>query len=64
MKILFKTVIVVTIIPMIMSMPAFAASTKDEMNELQKEIQALKEGQDSIKNDLAEIKRLLESEKT
>jgi protein-disulfide isomerase len=61
MKAPFKNAIAVTIISMIMSIPAFAASTKDEVIELQKEVQALKEGQDSIKNDLAEIKKLLES---
>ena len=61
MKVLFKTAIVVTIISMVMSMPAFAASTKDELIELQKEVQALKAGQDSMKNDLAAIKKMLES---
>jgi protein-disulfide isomerase len=61
MKVLFKTAIVVAIISMVISMPAFAASTKDEVIELQKEVRALKEGQDSMKKNLAEIKKLLES---
>ena len=53
MKVLFKTAIFVTIISMIMSMPAFAASDKYEVIELQKEVQALKDGRDSMKNDFA-----------
>ena len=61
MKVLLKTAIVVTIISMVMSMPAFAASTKEELIELQKEVQALKTGQDSMKSDLAAIKKMLES---
>ena len=59
MKVLIKTAFVVTIISMLMSVPAFAASTKNELIELQKEVQVLKEGQDAMKNDLAEIKKLL-----
>ena len=61
MEILFKTAIVVTIISMNMSMPAIASSTKDEVIELQKEVQVLKEGLDLVINDLAEIKQLLGS---
>lgn len=61
MKVLFKTAIVVTTISMVMSMSAFAASTKDELIELKKEVQALKAGQESMKSDLAAIKKMLES---
>ncbi len=62
MKVLLKTAIFGTIISMIMNMPAFAASDKDELIELQKEVQALKDGRDSMKNDFAEIKILLKSD--
>lgn len=41
--------------------PAWAASTKAEVLELQEEVKALKEGQAEMKSDLAEIKKLLES---
>ena len=62
MNVLFKTAIVVTIISMKMSSPAIASSGKDEMIELRKEIQTLKEGLNSVTNDLAEIKKLLRSD--
>ncbi len=61
MKVLSKNAIALTIISMIISMPASAASIEDEVIKLQKEIRALKEDQDSMKNDLAEIKNLLGS---
>lgn len=61
MKALFKTAIVVGMISINISMPAFASDTSDEIIELQKEVRALKESQDSIKIDLAEIRKILES---
>ena len=61
MKFLSKTAIAMIIISLILNVPAFAASTKDEVIELQKEVRALKEGQDAMKNDLAAIKKMLEA---
>ena len=43
------------------TLPAWAASTKDEVIELKQEVQAIKEGQAAMQKDLAEIKKLLES---
>lgn len=40
--------------------PAWAASTKQEVLQLQEEVAALQEGQEAIQEDLAEIKKLLE----
>lgn len=39
---------------------AFAASTKDEVLALQKEVEELKQGQDSMKSELSAIRKLLE----
>lgn len=39
--------------------PPCEAQTESETEELKKEIQALKEGQEKIRKDLADIKRLL-----
>jgi protein-disulfide isomerase len=58
---LLKSIAAIVLGSMMLSAPAFAASTKDEVIELQKEVQALKEGQESMKSDLAEIKKLLQS---
>ena len=41
--------------------PAYSASTKDEVLALKEEVKQLKAGQESMKNDLAEIRKLLES---
>ena len=60
MNVPFKTATVVTCISVLINMPAIAASINDDVIELQKEVQALKEGQDSMKKDLAEIRKLLD----
>jgi len=39
--------------------PALAASTKQEIQELRKQMEALQQGQEDMQKDLAEIKRLL-----
>jgi protein-disulfide isomerase len=54
-----KTAVAATI-SMLMILPAFAASTKDEVRELKAEVQALKESVDSMQSDVAAIKKLLE----
>jgi protein-disulfide isomerase len=45
----------------LMSLPAFAASTKDEVIALKEEVQELRSGQDAIQNELAEIKKMIAS---
>jgi hypothetical protein len=61
MKVSFRTVIAVTVTSLTASIPAFADSTGDKVIELQKEVQALKESHELMKNDLDEIRKLLES---
>jgi len=45
---------------MMMPLSVSAASTKQEVIELQGEVEAIKEGQEAIQKDLAEIKKLLQ----
>ena len=61
MKIFTESAIGIALLLIFASQPVWAASTKDEIIELKKEVQTLKEGQDTMKNDLAEIKKLLKS---
>jgi len=61
MKTLAQLAMTITLLLLFSIQPAWAASTKAEVLELQKEVQALKEGQADMKSDLAEIKKLLES---
>jgi len=60
MKNLLKTIIFVVVILTITEQAAQAASTKDEVRELKAEVQLLKDGQESMQKDLAEIKKLLQ----
>jgi protein-disulfide isomerase len=50
----------VSVLLLFISSPAWSASTKDEVEELQSKVDALQEGQASIQKDLEEIKKLLE----
>ncbi|MEJ8566789.1 DsbA family protein [Elongatibacter sediminis] len=50
----------VLLVSFLFSPTAFAASTKSEVLALKEEVARLREGQESIQNDLAEIRKLLE----
>ncbi len=54
------TSVIAALLSMVIAMPASAASTKDEVRALKAEIETLKQGQEQIQGDLAEIKKLLE----
>ena len=55
-----QTLGTVALVTMIAVQPAWAASTKDELEALRTEVQGLKEGQAEMQKDLADIKKLLE----
>jgi type II secretory pathway component PulM len=50
----------VVLVTVIAVQPAWAASTKEELEALRTEVQGLKEGQAEMQKDLADIKKLLE----
>ena len=50
----------VFVLLLFISSPAWSASTKDEIQELQSKVDALQQGQESIQKDLEEIKKLLQ----
>jgi len=60
MKTLLKTILFAVVTLLITEQSAQAASTKDEVLELQAEVQLLKDGQKAMQKDLAEIKKLLQ----
>lgn len=55
----FNAVLVTTML-ILSVQPAIAASTKDEVLQLQKEVEELKQGQAAMQGDLAAIRKLLE----
>ena len=55
-----QTISTVALLMMIAGQPLWAASTKDKLDELQTEVQGLKEGQAAMQKELADIKKLLE----
>ena len=61
MKISAVTIIAAFVLLASSALPARAASTKDEILELKNEVKELKAGQETIRKDLAEIKKLIES---
>ncbi len=60
MKIITSILGAIAVISVSVIQPVWAASTKQEVIELKQEVAALKEGQESMQEDLAEIKKLLE----
>ena len=58
-KILKGSLIITSLLSLAIAMPA-VARTKDDVKALQADVEALKEGQEQMTNDLGEIKKLLE----
>lgn len=61
MKLTWKSLFTALVFMLLALQPVWAASTKDEVLELQKEVGDLKAGQEAIQKELAEIKQLLKS---
>ena len=61
MRTTFKATIITTLLSLIVALPAWAASTKEEVLSLKEEVSALKDGQAEMQKELAEIKKLLEA---
>jgi len=59
-KFTWRFALLALVLPAFMTQSTWAASTKDEVMELQDDVAALKDGQAAIQKELAEIKKLLE----